>query len=239
MNDAAEAGFEGALRYLLSTPDGVAFLADDARVAALFGPQPQRTVPQRRDEGGMLRAMVRMNEGIEDIRRAIVGGDVKTVMLHELKSIETQILQMHKDLASLRPDDDGASNRITTATEELDAIVRATEDATNTILTAAETVQMIGDALDEEDRNAIGAEMGRIMEACSFQDITGQRIAKVVATLHFLENRINAMLQLWESSGKAMPPAMPGDTRPDAHLLNGPQLDGKGNDQSAIDALFN
>ena len=33
--------------------------------------------------------------------------------------------------------------------------------------------------------------------ACSFQDITGQRTEKVVNVLRFIEQRINAMIEIW------------------------------------------
>ena len=36
-----------------------------------------------------------------------------------------------------------------------------------------------------------------IYMACSFQDLTGQRTQKVVQVLRYLENRINAMIEIW------------------------------------------
>ena len=36
-----------------------------------------------------------------------------------------------------------------------------------------------------------------IYTACSFQDITGQRTDKVVQALRFIEQRINAMIEIW------------------------------------------
>ncbi|MBC8013253.1 MAG: hypothetical protein H7X74_04110 [Methyloceanibacter sp.] len=36
-----------------------------------------------------------------------------------------------------------------------------------------------------------------IYTACSFQDITGQRTEKVVKALRFIEQRINAMIEIW------------------------------------------
>ena len=76
------------------------------------------------------------------------------------------------------------------------------------------------------------------MTACSFQDITGQRTTKVVNVLRYIEQRVNSMVQIW--SGDAVDPAatQPLDTRPDAHLLNGPAVAGAGVSQDDIDALF-
>ena len=93
-----------------------------------------------------------------------------------------------------------------------------------------------------------------IYTACSFQDLTGQRTRKVVTVLRYLESRINAMISIWglededanadetgTAAGAAAPangPFDPHDTRPDAHLLNGPQLHGRGVDQNAVDDLM-
>ena len=78
----------------------------------------------------------------------------------------------------------------------------------------------------------------RIIEACAFQDLTGQRITKVVNTLRYLEQRVNAMIEIWGiESAKALDE--PADKRPDAHLLNGPARPGQEKSQSEIDAILN
>jgi chemotaxis protein CheZ len=60
------------------------------------------------------------------------------------------------------------------AVDELNEIVRVTEDTTNTILEEAEEIDNGGMITDS---------VAKIYEACSFQDITGQRIGKVVVAL--------------------------------------------------------
>jgi len=93
-------------------------------------------------------------------------------------------------------------NQLLAATEELDHIVEATEKATSEILQAAEEIQEVGWILREK-----GAEPGLcdtldqratdVYTACSFQDITGQRTEKVVKVWRFIEQRINAMIEIW------------------------------------------
>ena len=39
--------------------------------------------------------------------------------------------------------------------------------------------------------------MIKIFEACNFQDLTGQRITKVVGTLKFIETHIVRMMEIW------------------------------------------
>jgi len=81
----------------------------------------------------------------------------------------------------------------------------------------------------------------RIFEACNFQDLSGQRIAKVMATLQFVENRIARMMEIWggAESFKAYAAAMAERQRHPA-LLHGPRLDDEPGhaSQADIDALF-
>lgn len=178
----------------------------------------------------------------------------------ELTAITQVVRETRSDIAALRPADTG-SNRIEAATGELDAIVGATERATTDILNATEKIQEITQSIPRDDAylaelaDAIEAWCIEIMTACSFQDITGQRTTKVVNTLRYIEQRVNTMIEIWgvdrlaavaavESGHAALSPQevsshrKAGDTRPDAHLLNGPQLEGQGVSQADIDALF-
>jgi chemotaxis protein CheZ len=82
-----------------------------------------------------------------------------------------------------------------------------------------------------------------IFEACNFQDLTGQRISKVMTTMKFIEHHINVMMDIWggvDAIKQHAPPVI--DTRVgDARLLNGPKgPDEEGHaSQDDIDALFN
>jgi chemotaxis protein CheZ len=87
-------------------------------------------------------------------------------------------------------------------TNELDAIVGGTESATETILGSAEEIdQMVSTLaarLKDEQNQALAADIQdrvvKIFEACNFQDLTGQRITKVVSTLKFIETHIVKMM---------------------------------------------
>ena len=80
----------------------------------------------------------------------------------------------------------------------------------------------------------------RIYEACSFQDITGQRITKVVNTLKTIEAKVTLIIDTfgmhhWQD----IAPSIKTDTqKPDAHLLNGPQMPAAAMAQADIDALL-
>lgn len=136
-------------------------------------------------------------------------------------------------------------------THELDAIVDGTEQATEGILAAAEGIDQIASQLaaklkNAQDRGAVDDIQQRIVtifEHCNFQDLTGQRITKVVNTLKFIEERIVRMMDIWGGleSFKDIPVDVIEAAEGDAALLNGPKLDGEGGHatQDDIDALFN
>jgi chemotaxis regulatin CheY-phosphate phosphatase CheZ len=163
------------------------------------------------------------------------------ILRQELQEMSVYIQQTRSEVAALRPDDSG-NNRIMAATGELDAIVTATERATSDILNSAENILALVGRLPPTPDTAtlcgeIEAQATEILTTCSFQDITGQRTTKVVNTLHYLEKRVNSMIEIWGTDGlSAISTQEMGDTRPDAHLLNGPSLNGVSQDD--VDALL-
>jgi chemotaxis protein CheZ len=133
---------------------------------------------------------------------------------------------------------------------ELGAVVGGTEQATQQILEATEAIDQAATALakvtslDQQQRLAedIQERIISIFEACNFQDLTGQRISKVMNTMRFIENHINVMMDIWGGVDaiKAHAPAIIDKREGDAKLLNGPKLDGDPGhaSQDDIDALF-
>lgn len=107
----------------------------------------------------------------------------------ELEVIARHIATLRQAIAALEP---GEMHRksIPAAGQELDAVVHATESASNRILECAEEV-MAASAGDLDRCKAFVQErMLTVFEACSFQDLTGQRIAKVIETLKQIETRV-------------------------------------------------
>jgi chemotaxis regulatin CheY-phosphate phosphatase CheZ len=163
------------------------------------------------------------------------------ILRQELQEMSVHIQQTRNEIAALRPDDTG-NNRIMAATGELDAIVSATEQATSDILNHAESICALVAQLPRNDetkqvRDQLEAQATEILTACSFQDITGQRTSKVVNTLRYLEQRVNSMIEIWGvEAGAPLPVPNMVDTRPDAHLLNGPSSEGVSQDD--VDSLL-
>ncbi|MBR0873936.1 protein phosphatase CheZ [Bradyrhizobium tropiciagri] len=134
---------------------------------------------------------------------------------------------------------------------ELGAVVGGTEQATQQILEATEAIDQAATALSKnvtpDQQKLLSEEIQErvigIFEACNFQDLTGQRISKVMQTMKFIEQHINEMMNIWGGVDAIKAHAVPVvDTREgDAKLLNGPKLDGDAGhaSQDDIDAMFN
>jgi chemotaxis protein CheZ len=135
-------------------------------------------------------------------------------------------------------------------TGELGAVVGGTEEATQQILEAAEAIDQASSALtkvNSPDQQKLLTEeiqerVVSIFEACNFQDLTGQRIGKVMATMKFIENHITVMMDIWGGVDaiRAHAPPIIDDREGDAKLLNGPKAVGDVGhaSQNDIDALF-
>ena len=166
--------------------------------------------------------------------------NAKDVAIHsEIGEMAREIASMKSELADLRLGD-VSNERIPAAGRELDAIVEATEEATNTIMTAAEEI-MASDPADTEAYQAlVGDKIVEIFEACAFQDITGQRISKVVTPLNHLDQRITRLVDRLKLMSISDAPAeeTAAERRQRELILNGPQMKGEAISQDDIDALL-
>ena len=157
----------------------------------------------------------------------------------ELGAMAHEIANMKEELCRLNLTD-MRNEHIPMAGRELDAIVEATEEATNTIMSAAE--EIMGADPNEIDafQVLVGEKVTEIFQACSFQDITGQRISKVVTTLNALDKRITTLVDKLKIMKIADLPAEESEAEKRARdlMLHGPQFKGEGVSQDDIDALF-
>ncbi len=160
----------------------------------------------------------------------------------ELESVAQYIQNTRAEIAALRPDS-VKEEYIQTAADELDAIVEATAEATHTIMDAAELIEDATDKATDDVQKALTEATTKIYEACTFQDITGQRITKVVNALKGIEEKIDDLLAAFgadsgQASAKKKQKKKSQDEITDEDLLNGPQHKGDAKSQDEIDALF-
>ncbi|KQP75008.1 hypothetical protein ASF60_07610 [Methylobacterium sp. Leaf113] len=167
------------------------------------------------DTGILLDAIARLEAAVTSDRDTSQIGRVRG----DLMDMAHAIARTKAEIAAIKsPDQDQSS--LGGASAALDAIVRSTERATSDILSAAENVQETAwnlresgsdaAACDELDRRATA-----IYTACSFQDLTAQRIARVIHTLRYLEERLAAMMAIWGDALDPVPTAPGGSATPE------------------------
>jgi len=172
-------------------------------------------------------------------------GDVsRESIFAEMKELQKIIDDARAEIGRNNPGDIN-DKHIPTATDELDAIVEATATATGEIMDACETIMEKAGEAGGEHGDAITAEVMKIFEACSFQDITGQRITKTVKTLKEIEDKVQRLVGVMSAglpSGAADSESAADegdDTRTgDEALLNGPQMAGDAITQEEIDKML-
>lgn len=185
---------------------------------------------------GKLEKMIGIDhQEIERIRTEIsdIAGRIRTT--------KAEIAQLRHPLAS--------DDKINQASSQLGQVVSATEVATNSIMSAAEQIDeavaelktLVTDGYQMAKVNDVADQVVRIYEACNFQDLTGQRITKVVKTLAFIEERVANMMAIWGEDELKTMPLPPSIEKQDGDVaLHGPAGgDSTGNaSQADIDKLF-
>jgi chemotaxis protein CheZ len=168
----------------------------------------------------------------------------------ELETMKRAITSTKREIAAIYWG--GFGHGLERATSELDAVVLGTEQATTAILAAAEEIEANASMLRASgtstgNNDCLGAILDRVVtlyETCNFQDLTGQRITKIVKVLKFVEDRLDVLIKTWGGLAAFKDFVDQDVTRKTAEsgrlLLHGPKLDGEPGhvSQSDIDALF-
>lgn len=227
----------------------------DVEAAEAPSVEPRDDVGYRLDtiQGQVETILVRLDNlapGV-DIGEAIPDTDVHKDVRVEIARMVREIGRAKREIAAIRHPM-RVEDHVDSASRQLEAIVAMTEDATNEIMGGVDSIdellkqlraRVVEDSDSVELIDDISQHLIKMIEACGFQDITGQRITQVVKVLRFIEDRIVSMIEIWGLEAFQDLPsdeteASDRDGEADASLLNGPQLDGQGLSQDDIDALF-
>ena len=164
----------------------------------------------------------------------------------ELRSLFNYVQRVRQEIAAIdRPVED--EHHFEKMSDQLDAIVKATEEATNTIMAMMENnedaVGKLREGITDADQLALLDKISEngmnVFQACSFQDITGQRVSKLVKSLSYVEERVNALVDIWGKETLQTVEVLPVEEKTeDEKLLHGPQMEGEGISQDEIDKLF-
>lgn len=221
----SEADYEAIAAAVMETARGRWFLAEYARRN------------RNADTAKVLEAIAKLEQAIEHKAHTAEADRLR----FDLSDMMNAITRTKAEIAALKPQNEETEGKIDVASHELDAIVTTTEKATSDILASAERIQEIAWTMRENGTDAsvcdlIDANTTEIYTACSFQDLTGQRIRKVIQVLNFLEARIDAMINIWRLDDLEFVTTDGPD--PDRSLLNGPARPGQGLQQNAIDDIL-
>ena len=179
------------------------------------------------------------------------------ILKGELEVVQSAINDTRREIASLRIGQP-AQVGIQQLSGELGAVVQQTEFAANTIMTAAERIETEMSAIvthiDSRTRaeahvSVVMLEVSKLYEACNFQDLTGQRLSRVMDTFTFVERQIDKMMSIWGGisaidhllAAEAIARKEAEQAIGDQALANGPRIaDDIGHvNQLEIDELFN
>jgi chemotaxis protein CheZ len=179
-------------------------------------------------------------EWVMEVARAVIAslsGEpslIQRALLREVEELGRTIDDAKSEIAALKIDDITVSH-IPFATDELDAIVSHTASATHAILESCETLDAVADTLAGETAARLQDATTRIYEACGFQDITGQRITKIVSALKVIEAKVERILA---NFGISTAQAFVTGESEIVEMLNGPQLPAAAMAQAEIDRLL-
>ena len=185
---------------------------------------------------------VRVVEAIDSLKSYITTehdpADMLQLRLDILDMTQT-IEQIKTEIANT--DDDGST--ISDAQLELNVVLDETEEATSSILSSAEKIQEIIWELKETDKDNPGFDkidelVTEVYMACSFQDLTGQRLRKVVGLTSDIEQRLKNMVSLWDADELLQYKQKDETKNEDENLKNGPALPENAQEQGDIDAVL-
>jgi chemotaxis protein CheZ len=163
----------------------------------------------------------------------------KGPLVETLEHLSRFIRSTRNEISSMRPES-ASGNYLSNANDELEQIINETANATNAIMSAAEELEKLAGCIPPEAADRITLIVTGIYEACAFQDITGQRITKIIRAIQKIESKVNALAAAC-GHASAEPGEFGGPASPsngDAALLNGPQLSNEAKSQAEIDQLF-
>ena len=161
---------------------------------------------------------------------------------HLPKELYAKLEEICEGFKEIHKETDGIlqQSKVPDSSAQLTDVLKSTEEATNTILDAATAVQTAVDGAGTDAlKQQVGAQVTRIYEACTFQDITGQRIKKVLKTLTTIEEKLLKLIEIAkEYSGSEVGGVQPAIVSDKEKLLQGPALTGSAPTQAEVDRLL-
>ncbi len=170
------------------------------------------------------------------------------LLRREIGNLSQYITRFRLEIARINSGD--PNTRFQNMSEQLDAILEHTDSATHSILQSLEGITDLACQLQDASKDPETSDIcdqlidrtTNAMEACTFQDLTGQRVSKIVRSMKFVEERVNAMVELMGREGILAAAEELEDDQALAdekkHYLQGPHNPGESISQDDINKLF-
>lgn len=174
------------------------------------------------------------------------------ILAEQIRHLVIYITKIKAELAAIKHPKSSVDH-FNTVAEQLNTICETTEDATNTIMESAEGILTAVDELSanvkyseaQKSCNTIMDSTNKIFESCSFHDLTGQRISKIVRIMNRLEGTLDSLVEIVGPEGLEEMPINSDETIEDVIgmkdgdiAMHGPQTSSEAVSQDDIDALF-
>lgn len=179
--------------------------------------------------------MSKMNETVEP-----------QLLAENLNALFKYVERVRVEIATLNKSDEG-DDQFITMSKQLDGVVEATKDASDRIMDAVENSNVSVERLRETLTDPTQIELldkivdnnNVVFDACAFQDLTGQRVTKIVKSVSYVEERVTALRAIWGADQlDSVEVEFQDERTEDEKLLNGPQSKSEALGQADIDALF-
>ncbi len=154
-----------------------------------------------------------MSESLEDVVRAAVRAEVADLRRFVDRRIAELSMEIHATVQLVDFSETNLSQKLAGIHEqiasmvappiassynsglELEAVVTATENAANQIMEAAEAIgTWLHAGGDPASLPAVTQQVNAIFEACTFQDLTGQRVRRAIEHLQQVETMLSGMM---------------------------------------------
>lgn len=159
-------------------------------------------------------------------------GELKNEIHHQLESVLAQFSSLKMDISNISKEVLD-KNFIPNTNMDLRSVIIQTEKSVTGILDVCDEINKLSKEIDNRKiREELIIKSTKILEICNFQDLTGQRIQKIVHHLSEIESIIYKMLHFLKPDLR-----LKYQSKKD-ELLNGPQSSEDAPSQDSIDALF-
>jgi chemotaxis protein CheZ len=171
---------------------------------------------------------------VDAVRRSRKGVGKK--VQEELDHLVQTVSNTQSEIVDLKPEQISGL-RVGSAHAELDAVITHTEQAADNFLQAVEELEVLADSLPKKKASEVREITTRMLEASTFQDISGQRLDKAKKEIQAIDACVASILAVLGHNVAAEQLSRT-EISGEEDLLNGPQHEGMGSSQEDVDALL-